>query len=233
MPRLEITSAVGVEHRFRTVAGSYLTRPLAGKDSHGAIVPFEAPLDVKRSPGCPGFVLSDAVAELARMSQYGAVEKARDRGAGVHQDEPDGPPYCGVGAIAGTEQVIATVYAKGRDHRAVEDDENAGAAQAGRRANEVERRIQHRLSRREHHRKVLRLAARHHGVGRHLPHGNLSTTLRQAAYDLVHRSPTNRQELLHSLHRGRHNGQAVRPTQSIALLDGLYGVVPLGLDQGT
>ena len=181
----------------------------------------------------PRLVLRDAVAELARMPQDGAVEEARNGGASVHQDESDGPPNGGVGAVSGAEEVVPAVDAEGGNHGAVDDDEDAGAAEAGGGAYKVEGGIEHGFGGGEDDWEVFRLAAGHDGVGGNFADGYFAATFGQFPDDFVGGPIAGGEELLDALHGWRDNGQAVGPTQCIALLDGLDRVVPLSLDKRT
>ena len=55
---------------------------------------------------------------------------AGNGGAGVHQDEADGPPNGGVGAVAGAKQIVASVDVQLAHDGAVDDGQDGRAAHA-------------------------------------------------------------------------------------------------------
>ena len=96
-----------------------------------ALASLEAALHVQGSPVGLGLGLGDAVGVLAGMPDDAAVKDARNGGAGVHQDEADGPADGGVGAVARPEQVVAGVDVQLAGYRPVYDGQDARASHAG------------------------------------------------------------------------------------------------------
>ena len=213
-------------HLLRMRRRPHLPRLPRREHRHRALLRRKPALHVQRQPVRVRLVLRDAERVLARMSDYRPVEQPRNRGAGVHQNKPNRPPDSRVRPVARPEQVILRVDIQFLDYRPVHYDQHRRAALAGRRRYQVELRREHRLRGRQHNRKILRQAARHHRVGRRLRHRYLTPALRYLAKNLVRRPPRVVQKLIHPLQRRRHNRQTVRPAKLIAPLYRLYRVAP-------
>ena len=131
------------------------------------------------------------------------------------------PADGGVGAVPRAEEVVAGVDAEPLDDRAVDDCEDTCAAEAGRRADEVEQRVQHRLGCGEHNREVVGKTTSHHRVGGQLLHGDHSSPFRHRAHHLISRTARGVDGPLHELDGRRHDWKVVVPSEPIARLDRL------------
>ena len=134
--------------------------------------------------------------------------------------------------LPGPKRLLRLLMPRSVRHRAIDDDEDAGAAQAGGGADEVEGGVKHGLGGGEYDGEVFGLAAGHDGVGCDFAYGYFASTLREAADDFVGGSLADGEEFFNALHRGGDDGESIGPAEGVALLDGLYGVVPLSLYKG-
>ncbi len=116
------------------------------------------------------------------------------------------------------------VHADRLGGRAVDDDQRAGEMRGAEQAVQHEQRIERGLQHAQHHGHVFRLAARHHGVDRHLLDGAGREVGRNQAHDLVGLAVGAAQHAQDALVGRRHDGQAVAPA---ALEAGFHRIVPV------
>ncbi len=125
-------------------------------------------LDGERFPRRARFVLGEAERVLAGIAERGAVDLTGPPAADVADDELECTADRRVGAIALPERIDPRVHTDGPCDRTVDDDERAREPRRREQTVHVELVGAGRLERGEHDRQVLRQAARHHRVDRHL-----------------------------------------------------------------
>jgi hypothetical protein len=189
----------------------HVVRALGADHGDSARLARQAALDVERLPRARCLVLGGKIGVLRRRAESGHVAERGDRTTDVDQHEPDRAPDGGVGLPAGTERVVAGVDVQLLRHRTVDDDEWRAEVRRRLDAIEVERFLAHRLDRSHEQRKILRPAARHHGIGGEPQRRRLAVARRDLRHRLIPGAVAVRQHALDAARRRRHDGQAVAP----------------------
>ena len=158
-----------------------LVRALAGDDRDGRVAGGVAEPDAQRLPRRGRRILGEAERELAGVAERRRVGLARPRAEHVHRDQTQGAADRRVRPVALPERVVARVHPDLRRDRPADDHAEGGAARARQHGVQVERRVEHRLERRDDDGEVLGPAARHHRVRRRLLERHTATARRHEA----------------------------------------------------
>ena len=191
---MDVGGVLGAQHQDYLSAGAYLivvgnSRPLHGADQrlqyfetsghccfhhhvdtpdsrHGddAIGGAVAQFQVARLPGAAVFVLREAEREPGGRGEGSFIHLPRNQPSHISNHQPKRPADGRIGPIPRTETTGVSVYAQLPGDGPVDNDCGRRSAGGGRYTGHIEVLLEHRLDRRHHHRKVLRTAARHHGV---------------------------------------------------------------------
>ena len=142
--------------------------------------------DVEGFPGTVFFVLAEADAVLAQGAHAAAVQDAGPLLEDVDEDEADGAADGGVGAVAGTEEVVGAVEAQLVADGAVDEHENAdGVGHRRKLVDAVGVVVEEGLHRGENDGEILGEAAGHNRVGGGLLGGEDAAADGDFAQDVV------------------------------------------------
>ena len=164
------------------------------------------------------FVLGHAVADLAGMTEGGAVDLAGPDLEQVAEHQADGPADAGARPVARPDGVEPGVHADLATDRPVHDDEDAAPPGAGRCAVQQEGLGEHRRHRRHDHGEVLREASGHHRVDRHLLGGDGPLSHGLDADQVVGAEQRPIEAIAHRAGGRRDDRQTVGPTVGVEVL---------------
>ena len=164
--------------------------------------------------GFASLALGDRVRVLGRAALRRHVALPRARAAEVPETQAHRAAERRVGAVARAEDPGTGVHAETGGGRPVHDQEGRHGMGGRLDAVEVERRIEHRLERRDQDRHRLRPAAGHDGVDRDLLDRRLCPERRDLSDDVVRVRVDPREHRLDARLGRRHDRQPVRPARA-------------------
>jgi hypothetical protein len=193
----------------------------AHRGGHGdrALIGPQPAFDVQRDPGGAFLVFGETERVAVRRGEHAAVKLVRDGPEHVADDEPQRPADRRVRPEARSHAPLPAFHADLLAHRAVDDDQLCGAGQ--RRRHRVRDRFvaQQGAHRGQRDRGVLRQAAGHDGVDRHVLGGDDDVPGRHGADDLARGHAARVEERRDPRRfRGDHR-QAVGPPAPVVILD--------------
>ena len=170
-------------------------------------------------------MLGEAERVLPGIPERRAVEQARPRVHHIHHDQPHRAPDRRVRAVALAERIVAAIDRQPARHRAVDDEHHCRSPGAAGRPMVGEVRMAEPFDGGDDDRQVLRAAARHDRVDRHLVGHDHGVAPGDLADNLVAAQAAGSQHLLDRRVARRHHRQAVGPAGAVVGLDELSRVL--------
>ena len=159
------------------------------------------------------------------MSQATLIQHARNRAAHIHQNQPDRPSNRRVRPHTRPKTIDPIINVQLLHRRAIHDQQGSSAARRRRDPMQVKLLLAHRLDSRHNHRHVIRQAARHHRVDRHLLRRNHAVARRNHPQNITRQIAGILQKLFHPFRRRWHHRQPIRPPLLIKKLHRLRRVI--------